>query len=420
VIPVNCTICLVTGSHLCHNPRVLKSAKSLAHHGFSVEVLGAWSDPILKARDEALLGSLPFKFTPVIDVTSGKLSQLRRRLRRRVGRIFRQLSNTDNRLQLGYFYPELRRAAFRRTADLYIAHSEQAMAVAVDLLGVGHRVGVDMEDWFSEDLLPQARRHRPINLLRHLEKELLVRGGYAACPSTSLSAALVDAYGGKSPGVIYNAFAWADRLSLDRVQKDRHDSKVPSIHWYSQTIGPGRGIEDLLGALPLLKHDVEIHLRGQPTADLENWLERRIPHTWRDRIFLHGLVTNIELLSRIAEHDIGFAGELTYCRSRDLTVTNKILHYLLGGLAVVASNTTGQREVAKQSEGAVFLYPPGDSYSLAATINMLLASTEKLNHAKACALEAAQQTFCWERQEKILLTTIVDALGQPVRSNRTK
>jgi len=44
------------------------------------------------------------------------------------------------------------------------------------------------------------------------------------------------------------------------------------------------------------------------------------------------------LLSRIAEHDIGFAGEMKHCRSRDLTVTNKILQYLLAGIAVVAGN----------------------------------------------------------------------------------
>ena len=387
---------------------------SLALQGFSVEVLGAWSDPILKARDEAILGSLPYKFTSVVDVTSGKLPQLRRRIRSRVGRIFRQLSNTENRLQLGYFYPELRRAAFRRKADLYIAHSEQAMAVAVDLLRDRRRVGVDMEDWFSEDLLPHARRYRPVSLLRHLEKELLVRGGYASCPSTSLSAALANAYGIKSPAIIYNAFPWTDRLLLDRVQKDRQHSRVPSIHWYSQTIGPGRGLEDLLAALPLLKHDAEIHLRGQPTADLENWLGARVPHTWRNRIFLHGLVTNTELLSRIAEHDIGFAGELTYCRNRDLTVTNKILHYLLGGLAVVASNTTGQCEVARQAPDAVFLYAPGDNYSLASAFNVLLGSTETLDRAKASALRAADQTFCWERQEKVLLETVAHAIDEPV------
>src|SRR5260370_497866 len=103
----------------------MKSAGALARHGYDVEVLGAWSDPALKARDEALLPSLPFKFTPVTDVTGNGMSRIRGRTRRKLGQIAQQFANVKNRWQLGYFYPELRRAGVRRTADLYIAHSEQ-------------------------------------------------------------------------------------------------------------------------------------------------------------------------------------------------------------------------------------------------------------------------------------------------------
>src|SRR5262249_32781020 len=151
-------------------------------------------------------------------------------------------------------------------------------------------------------------------------------------------------------------FQWSERSRIDGVLKDRRNLHIPSIHWFSQTLGPGRGLEKLLAALPLVQHAAEIHLRGNPAAGFETWLRDRVPENWRERIFFHGLVSNEELLSRIAEHDIGFAGEGTYCRSRDLTVTNKILHYLLGGLVVVASDTTGQREVASQTPEAVMLY----------------------------------------------------------------
>ncbi len=104
----------------------------------------------------------------------------------------------------------------------------------------------------------------------------------------------------------------------------------------------------------------------RPSCGFESWLASRTPERWRDRVFLHGLVPNDELLSRIAEHDIGFAGETSAIRSRDLTVTNKILHYLLGGLAVVASNTAGQREVAAEAPDAVQLYSSGNVSELAA------------------------------------------------------
>ncbi len=60
---------------------------------------------------------------------------------------------------------------------------------------------------------------------------------------------------------------------------------------------------------------------------------------------MHPLIPANELLSRVAEHDIGLALELRQPDSRNLTVTYKFLHYLLAGLAVVASDTAGQSEV---------------------------------------------------------------------------
>jgi Glycosyltransferase len=388
----------------------MKSAGALARHGFSVEVLGAWLDPVLKARDEALQVSLPFRFTPVIDLTLNRLSRLRGRMRSKAGHIAHQFANVENRWQLGYFYPELRRAAFHRKVDLFITHSEPAMAVGVDLLRAGRRVGVDMEDWFSEDLLPDARRHRPLRLLRLLERELLVGGAYTSCPSRAMSVALAEENSCKPPAVIYNAFSWAERRLLDGAQRDRQNNRLPSIHWYSQTLGQSRGLEDLLAALPLLKNAAEIHLRGEPTIGFEEWLSMRVPDNWRSRIFSHRLVTNAELMSRVAEHDIGFAGEMTYCRNRNLTVTNKILCYLLAGLAVVASDTAGQREVAEQAPGAVLLYPSGDFVGLAARLDSLLGSPESLRRAKASALRAAEQTFCWEQQEPVLLNSVTGAM----------
>jgi glycosyltransferase involved in cell wall biosynthesis len=336
---------------------------------------------------------------------------LRGRLRNKTAQIAHRLANLESRWELGYLYPELRETALGRRSDLFIAHSEPGLAVGVDLLRAGRTVGVDMEDWFSEDLLPEARKGRPITLLRKLERQILQRSTYAACPSRAMSRRLSCEYDSPHPTTIYNAFSWSERFCIDGLTKDRKTNVVPSVHWFSQTIGPGRGLEDLFAALPHLRHPAEIHLRGNLATDFELHLSRLVPADWRDRVFIQPLVANQELLSRITEHDIGFAGETTCCRSRDLTVTNKILQYLLAGLAVVASDTSGQKEVAEKAPGAVLMYTSGDAVALAERLNELLGSPSRLESAKREALKAAESTFCWERQEEVLLDAVERAMA---------
>jgi glycosyltransferase involved in cell wall biosynthesis len=410
------TIILMSARALCHNPCVQKIAAALAEAGFDVEVLGAWTSAVLAEQDRELLSRCPYRFTPVLDVTApssaAKLRWQLSRARNKIGQWAYRSFGLASSWQLGNAYAVLRHAAAHRQAHLYIAYSEPALGVAADLRRTGRRVGVHMEDWFSEDLLPEARRHRPLRLLRCLESELLTKGTFTSSPSQAMSRALAQEFGCPPPAVVYNAFSWAERRSHDGLCKDRGDRRGPTIHWVSQTIGPGRGLEDLMAALPQLTYPAEVHLRGNPVAGFENWLADRTPEAWRGRIFMHGLVPNQELLSRVMEHDIGFAGEMKYCRSRDLTVTYKILQYLLAGLAVVASDTAGQREVAEQAEGAVLLYPSGEPGALAAQLDALLGSPERLGRTKAAALKAAEQTFCWERQQRVLLDGVGRALGR--------
>jgi glycosyltransferase involved in cell wall biosynthesis len=410
-------IALLSANSLCHNPRVMKEAAALVRAGHDVSVLGAWHDPSFKARDLRLIASAPFQFISVLDATLPGLrsnaAQFIRRVGRRAADGAYKLASLQTPRQLGSGIGRLQAQALRIDADLYIAHSEPALHVAHALLGRGRRVGVDMEDWFSEDLLPEARRSRPLRLLRDLELGVLRRSAFASCPSRAMSSALAAEFECSPPTVVYNAFAWSDRAAIDTATKDRRDPELPSVHWFSTTLGPGRGLEDLLAALPLLKHDAEIHLRGNPVPAFERWMWTQIPDRWRDRTFIHPLVENEELLSRIAEHDVGFAGEMTYCRSRDLTVTNKILHYLLGGLAVVASDTQGQREIAAAAPDAVRLYRRGDAHALADALDELLGSPERLRNARAAALSAAEKTFCWERQEPALIDAVAHALARP-------
>lgn len=411
-------VAILTAAPLSRNPRAFKEAESLARAGFDVVVYGASFDADQLRTDGELADRHSFSFRSVMPGGEGGAKQtlpsISSRIRTRAGIELSRYFHIENAWQLGPSVVELAKQARKARADYYIAHLEQGVWVGVQLRRSSSSVGIDMEDWYSEDLLPEARKSRPLRLLRNLEKELLTTCFHATCPSRAMSEALAKDFGCPQPAVVYNAFPWSDRESIDGLFRDRQKRCVPSIHWFSQTIGHGRGLDDLIAALPLLKHAAEIHLRGNPVTGFEKWLAERVPEAWRGRIMVHGLVPTTKLLSRITEHDIGFAGETPTMRSRDLTITNKILHYLLGGLAVVASGTAGQREVAEQAPGGVFLYPAGDAPALAARLNTLLESSEALTRAKNAARDAAKRTFCWERQEKTLLESIRQGFSRSV------
>ncbi|MFN7860877.1 MAG: glycosyltransferase, partial [Pseudanabaena sp.] len=79
-------------------------------------------------------------------------------------------------------------------------------------------------------------------------------------------------------------------------------------------------------------------------------------------------VSNGELLSRIAEHDIGLALEIPYCFNKQFTISNKLFQYLQAGLAIIATNTEGQSEFLSRYPEVGPLIPSNDPIALANAI----------------------------------------------------
>ena len=397
-------ILILIGGHLCTAPRPQKEAETLANAGHDVTVRGFWFDPELVKRDRLLMVNKKWRFEPIIDFQpTHRLNNWKIRLQSRFAKEQFQRFGTFSPGLLGYGAKAMLKAARQARADLTIVHSEAGLWVGNRLLDEGFRVGVDIEDWFSEDLLPEARTARPIAQLKTLESRLARDCTYCLTTSHALAEALAEAYQAPKPTVIYNAFPWAERSQIDHQKQDRCNTNLPSLHWFSQTIGPGRGLETLFQALPHLTAQVEIHLRGNYPESARQWLEPLVPSEWRDRLFIHPTVPNAELLSRISEHDIGLALEIPYCFNKQFTASNKLFQYLQAGLAVIATDTAGQREILSQWSAIGRLIPSNHPLALAQALEDLLQTPDKLAVAKAAALQAAKGQFCWEQQAEILL-----------------
>ena len=407
------SLCIVTASHLCRNPRVVKEATALAAHGHDVTVLRPLLNDDLAMLDEEISRSQNWKVKVSVDLRQTKVEKFRRillRAGRRFGAESIRLLGWETVWALGYGPRQTLKAANQENADLYIGHQEVGAWVVCQLMKEGKKVGADFEDWYSKDLLPEARTTRPLKLLMKCENLLLKHGSHVTTTSKSMAIELAETYKTKEPTTIYNVFPWGDRLKMDAVIKDRSGCALPSLHWASQTIGSGRGLDLLCEALRLVEHPVAIHLRGSYTPAVEEWLRASIPVARGHKLHLHDMVPPDELLSRIAEHDIGLALEPKEPENKNHTISNKMFHYLLGGVAVVATDTAGQSEISRLIPMAVRLCQNNDPADLASQLNYLLGDPQRLKEAKAASLVAARARFCWELQSEILIGSVERAL----------
>ncbi len=405
-------ICILTQSHLCRNPRVVKEANAFANAGYQVTILTTFTYADLLEEDLKLIDTEKIAYKGIINMIPGKAPKwyrLKERIKRRLAGELIGRFRIENAYALGYDYNKNLRAAIREDADLYTCHQEISTVIGCMLIRKGFKVAFDFEDWYSHDLLPAANRTRPIKLLEKSERFALQHAVLNYTTSESLSAALADFAASAHPKVLNNVFPLAERKLMDGKFIDRQSFDLPSIHWYSQTIGPGRGLEFLIETLSMLNTPVQLHLRGNLFGDFKETLTGIFPFDKGHQLYFHPLVPHFELLSRIAEHDIGLAVEEYTPDSRNLTITNKILQYLLAGIVVVATDTDGQKEAALSSK-AVFLFKNKNKASLIAVLEDLLSDKTKLNETKEIALHDATRVYCWEKQEPQLLKWISEII----------
>jgi glycosyltransferase involved in cell wall biosynthesis len=407
-------ILILSGIQLSTNPRVSKEASALAEAGYDVEVVGATLRSELADRDSQIVAGQLWKYTTLANASSNALRDRldwqwlrgRRRLWREAARF-----GVESAKQVSYTAPEMLQYALSKRADLTIVHNPAGVWVGTELVRRGYRIGVDVEDWYSEDLDDESGSGYPVRSLRRWEGEALRGAAYATAPSETMAKALAQAYQCPKPAVVYNAFSRRERETIDRIFKDRVDRAIPSICWFSQVLGPGRGLETLMDSLQFCTVDFEIHLRGTAASEYRESLVNRAPENWRNRIRFHPQAPHTDLCSRIAEHDIGLALEIQTPVSHDLTISNKLLFYLLAGLPVVASETQGQLEAAEKAKGAIWTFPVNSPLGLASRLNEILADAARVANAKASATAAGAGIFSWEQSARVLLRRVAEAIA---------
>jgi glycosyltransferase involved in cell wall biosynthesis len=288
-------------------------------------------------------------------------------------------------------------------ADLYVAHYVAALpAAARAAKRHGGLFAFDAEDYHLGDLPDSAGNEFEKSLIRAIERRYLPYASYVTAASPGIADAYAREYGINRPTVILNTFPKAQAPIVPTSSGVTRPG--PSVYWFSQTIGPNRGLECAVRAIAMAKSAPHLYLRGILAMGYGRTLAALAQEVGAgDRVHVLDPASSTEMERLASKHDLGLVSESGETQSRRIALTNKLFTYLQAGIPAVLSDIPAHRTFAGESNGAVFLYRTEDSESLAGVLNELLGDRERLASARMRAFQLGQDRFNWDLEQELFL-----------------
>ncbi len=384
---------------------MVKEADTLSGAGYDVTVLYAYWNAWATSFDRELVPSKKWKAAcvggdphqkPGIYFLSRLIYKMAKFANKKIGGGF--LADVAI-ARPAYF---LTRAAKKHPADLYIGHNLGALPATVKAAKEGKKpCGFDAEDFHRNEVSDNVRD--PDVILRtSIEDKYIPQINYFTASSPLIAAAYKKSFPLTNPVAIRNVFPISWNIETPVI-----DQAAPvKLFWFSQTIGMGRGLEDIIKALGLLQDcPFELHLLGNLPQDA-----KKAFNTGSGNFYFHEPIPAAEIPMFAAQFDIGLSPEANVPLSRDMCLTNKIFTYMQAGLAIIASDTSAQKELLAKYPGIGEIYENGNVASLLDTIRHFCENHKNLCRAKKASWEIARSELNWEKESEKFLELIAVAL----------
>ena len=390
-------VTVVTAGHLATCPRMLKAADALHGAGYDVRVVSTSHTPWAAAADRELKARRAWRWTviphdrataPARWLTSG----VRQRLAELVAR--RDVGSAPQRVVTAAFsriHAELVAAILGEPTDFIYAGTSGAVGAAAD---AARRSGVpfalDFEDFHcgEHDATPWGTRRN--ELAARVMGDAVRGASFVTAGSAAIGRACQERFG-IVPVVINNVFP------LNGAPASRDDGELLRLYWFSQTVGTGRGLEDVIAAAGLARLRAELHLRGRAAQRYLEALGARAARLAPTlKIVHHSPADPDHIVDGCRAFDIGLSLEPGHTLNNALSLSNKTLTYPLAGLAMVVTDTPGQRPLAADLGPDAIVYAPGEIQRLADGLRTWADDRRTLRRAQQASWEAARRRWHWE------------------------
>lgn len=395
-------ICLVTPGHIASNPRIVKEADALHEAGYDVTVIYTETSEEVKVLDLTILNKSDWKYKKV------KLgSKWKRGCRKAVNKISRFVTDIKipnayfARISQNTFSNLLNKIVMDHEADLYIGHNLPSLPIVYNAAKkYSAKYGFDAEDYHKGEGIDIKEY-----LLRdYIESEYLPGASYLTTSSPLINEKYYLDYHVQMETIL-NVFPIEDNTELD----SRSDKKTFSLYWFSQTIGPGRGLEEILLIVSKMKSKPYVYLRGSADVD-KNFINHlkilSSQYGIEDKIIILKSSSPDSMIKLASQHDIGLSIELNKPLNRSICLTNKVFTYLLAGIPVILSNTKAQNEIYQNINDAAILIELNNPVDSARMIDEVLLNKQLLNKMKNASKQYSVNKYNWNIEKKKFLSII--------------
>jgi hypothetical protein len=304
----------------------------------------------------------------------------------------------------GRVHSELVGAIAAEPVDFIYGGTSGAIAATAD---AGRRLGVpfavDFEDFHCGE--HGGADAAPANVVGRAAMKNAARGAAFVTAGSEAIAEACAARLGIVATPIHNVFPLPDREPDFRpVHRDEF-----RVYWFSQTIGPDRGLEDMLQALGRVPRASSLNLRGIAApgflSQLTDLGSRVAPHV---SVRVLSPTAPDRMVEDCRVFDLGLASEQASTPNRALCLSNKAATYPLAGLPVAITETPGQRRLADDLGEGALRYAPGDVEGLSAQVSRLMVSPGAYETACRASWHAARRRWHWEHDaERGMLLRLV-------------
>lgn len=412
------SVCIVTPGPLGSTPRVVKEAQALAGAGYRVCVISTRILESVEPRDRSILASARFG-SERIDLRSRTRWRLRRCAQIAARRIF-DLSGLAGDYAFSAVTAPLSAVAERTPADLYIAHYPAALpAVAMAARRHGALYAFDAEDFHPGDLPVDSAFDRERRYLRAVEARYLPGCAHVTAAAPLIADAYACAHAIARPTVVLNVFP---RDRAPPVPTARGSAwPGPSIYWFSQVIGPGRGLECAVRAIGRAHTRPHLYLRGVPARGFLQEL-RRIAVEFGVSDRLHILAPDVpDRMERLAAcYDLGLCGEPGLTPNNGLVLSNKLFTFVVAGVPPILSDTPAQAAIAEAIGAADRVYRRDAHDELAAILDRLFGDPLALARARAETHRLGRERFNWDVERDTLIEIVRRSMSRVIHTVGTE